>query len=115
MVEPLNTPEGVLVRVKNKLSLALGINTQTLRLLIDRYVSIKYGKAYSKSHFDKVNTFGELTTDKMTIKVFFKYLRIIQIKKITIAITVTTARDKQVTIKEDIMMSVAQPQGDTDD
>jgi hypothetical protein len=115
MPEYLNTPEGVLVRIKNKLNLALNINAQTLRLLIDRYVSIKYGKSYTKNHFDKVNTYNELCIDKMTIKVFFKFLRIIQIKKITINVTVTTARDKEVTVSEDIFMSVAEPKETPDD
>ena len=115
MVEPVNSPEGILVRMKNKISLALGVNPETLRLLIDRYVSIKYGKAYSKSHFDKVNTYGELTSDKMTVKVFFKYLKIIQIKKITIAMTVTTARDKEITVREDVFMTVSEPKENVDD
>lgn len=111
----MNTPEGVMVRIKNKVCLALNINTQTLKLLIDRFVSMKYGRTSSKAHFDKVNTYNELSSDKMTVKVFFKFLRIIQIKKITISVTVTTVRDKEVTVSEDIFMSTYDPKGETDD
>ena len=38
----------------------------------------------------------------MTIKVFFKFLRILNIKKIRFSITITTPRDKEITVYEDI-------------
>lgn len=111
----MNTPEGVLVRIKNKLSLALGVNPPTLKLLIDRYVSMNSGRNSSKAHFDKVNAYDQLSGEKMTIKVFFKYLRILQIKKITIAVTVTTVRDKVVTVSEEINMAVRTQPGEEHD
>lgn len=102
----VNTPEGVLVRIKNKINLAMHINTQTLKLYIDSYVSSKYNKSSTKAHFDKVNAYVDFCRDKMTIKVFFKYLRVLRIKKISFTITVTTARGHEVTVTEDIHMAV---------
>lgn len=102
----MNTPEGVLVRIKNKINLALHINSQTLKLYIDSYVSAKYSKSSAKAHYDKVNNYHDFCKDKMTIKVFFKYLRVLRIKKISFSITVTTARGNEVTVTEDILMAV---------
>jgi len=38
----------------------------------------------------------------MTIKVFFKFLRIINIKKINFKVTVTTSKDKEFTVEQDV-------------
>lgn len=98
----LNTPENVLVRLKNKLNGALGINPQTLKILIDRFVTTNFGHATSKTHFAKVNTYNELTSPKMTVKVFFKYLVIARFRKIKITITGTTFSGKEVTVSEEV-------------
>lgn len=115
MANVFKTSEGVLVVLKGKLFDAMKLNVETLRLAIDRYISIKHGKGYSKSHFDKVNTFHELTSDKMTIKVFFKFLRILRIKKVTITMTVTTQFDKLVTVEEDVYLYMDPSKGETDE
>ena len=96
------TPESVLVLFKTKLCAALNINPTTLKLLIDWYVTASFGKASSKTHFAKVNTYNELSSFKMTIKVFFKFLTIARIKKIKITMTATTVMDKEVTVSEEI-------------
>lgn len=96
------TPESVLVRIKQKLDLALGISTTTLKQLIDRYVVTSFGKTSSKTHFAKVNTYNELSSFKMTIKVFFKYLTIARIKKVKIIIVATTVMDREVTVVEEL-------------
>ena len=98
--QPPNTPEGVLVFMKNKLNIALGIDTRVMKLLIDRFVILNLGKGSSKTHFAKVNTYKELFSPKMTIKVFFKYLNIIRLKSIKITITATTINDREVTVSE---------------
>ena len=38
----------------------------------------------------------------MTIKVLFKYFRIIDAKKVTISVTVVTRRDVTVTVEEEV-------------
>lgn len=96
------TPESVLVRIKNKLDLALGISPTTMKQLIDRYVLTSFGKTSSKTHFAKVNTYNELSSFKMTIKVFFKYLTIVRFKKVKIIIIGTTVTDKEVTVTEEL-------------
>lgn len=101
--EPINTPDGILVRLKNKLCLALGIDTHKLKILIDRFVLKAFnGITNSKVHFDKINTYNEINKEKMTIKVFFKFLKILEITKVRISITVTTKRNVSVTVYEDI-------------
>ena len=98
-----NTPEGVLVRLKDKLCLALGLDVFKIKMLIDKFVVTTFqGVANSKTHFAKVNIFNEITKNKMTIKVFFKFLRIINIKSVRISVTVKTVRDKEYTVHEDI-------------
>lgn len=100
-----HTPEGVLVRLKDKLWAALELDPYKIKMLIDRFVTTSFeGVTSSKSHFAKVNIYNELTKPKMTIKVFFKFLNIISIKKIRISITVTTLRDRDVTVCEDVFL-----------
>lgn len=101
MAEPRNTPEGILVALVKKLSAELGITTSTLKQLIDRFVTMNFGKLSSKTHFAKINTYNEIVSDKMTIKVFFKYLLIARIKKIKISITATTYTDRVVNVEEE--------------
>ena len=98
-----NTPEGVLVRLKEKIRLALGIDVFGLKVLIDRFVSNTFqGIANSKTHFAKVNIYNELAKNKMTIKVFFKFLKIINIKTVRITITIVTPKGKEVSVSEEI-------------
>jgi hypothetical protein len=98
-----HTPEGVLVRLKEKIRLALGIDVSVLKILIDRFVSNTFqGVTSSKTHFAKVNIYNELAKNKMTIKVFFKFLKIINIKNVKITVTITTPRGKEVSVSEEI-------------
>lgn len=98
-----HTPEGVLVRLKEKIRLVLGINTSILKILVDNFVTHTYkGVTSSKAHFAKVNIYNELVKDSMTIKVFFKFLKIITIKRVVITITLTTQRDKEISVTEEI-------------
>lgn len=110
----VNTPDGVLVRLKNKLSIAMGIDIHKLKVLIDRHVMRTFnGKVNSKTHFDRVNAYNELTRDKMTIKVFFKFLRMLDIKSVRITVEVTTKQDNTFKVKEDIDFLIVE--GDKDE
>ena len=98
-----NTPEGVLMRLKEKICLALNIDPFKLRLLVDRFVTSTFANSPgTRINFAKVNINNELTKNKMTIKVFFKFLRILNVKKVRFSVTITTSRDKEVTVYEDI-------------
>lgn len=104
-----NTPEGVLVRLKNKICILLGIDAHLLKLLIDRFVTIAFnGTVTTKLHFAKVNNYNDLTKPKMTIKVFFKFLKIISVKynisSIRITIDINTAKGDKFTVHEDISL-----------
>lgn len=98
-----NTPDGVLVRLKDKLRLKMGIDVHKLKILIDRHVMRVFnGVSNSKTHFDRINTYNELTRDKMTIKVFFKFLKMLDLKSVRITITAKTRSDIEFTVYEDI-------------
>lgn len=90
----LNSPESVLAILKLKICQSLGITTTNLRLLIDHFVAVNFGNKNVGSHYMRVNMFNEISSPRMTIKVFFKFLLIIQIKKIEFTIRVTTAKGK---------------------
>ena len=100
------TPESLLVRLKNKLSLELGINAYSLKLLIDKFITnvVRLDNS-SKAHYAKVNIYNELTKEKMTIKVFFKFLRILNIKRVRFDVTIVTMKDKEITVSEEVTLS----------
>lgn len=99
-----NTPGGILVRLKNKLCLAMGIDSHKLRVLIDQHVMRAFdGKVNSKVHWDKVNTYNDLTRPEMTVKVLFKFFKILDPKSIKITIELTTRNDQKFSVSEDIM------------
>lgn len=103
--ETVNTPDGVLVRIKNKLCMHedLKIDHHKLKLLIDRFVIKAFnGITNARMHHDKINTYNEINKNRMTIKVFFKFLKIIEAKSISISVTIVTKRDIEVTVVEDI-------------
>ena len=101
--EPSNTPDGVLARLCDKLNIKLGIYHHRLKILIDRFVmKVFNGVQNTATHYDKINTYNEIIKNRMTIKVLFKYFRIIDVKKVTISITVVTRRDVTVTVEEEV-------------
>lgn len=111
----VTSAEGVLVRLKTYINERYMINAQTMKILIDEFVSKRYGRGNTKSHFDKVNIYNEMTTDRMTIKVFFKYLRIIKAQKVTFKVTVVNIRGKEVTVEHVVNLPPHQGKGETDD
>ena len=91
------------MRLKEKICLVLEIDPFKLRLHVDRFVTNTFANSPGpRINFAKVNINNELTKNKMTIKVFFKFLRILNVKKIRFSITITTPRDKEITVFEDI-------------
>ncbi len=101
--EPSNTPDGVLARLCDKLNIKLGIDHHRLKILIDRFVmKVFNGVQNTATHYDKINTYNEIIKNRMTIKVLFKYFRIIDVKKVTISVTVVTRRDVTVTVEEEV-------------
>lgn len=101
--EEPNTPDSVLVRLKNKICIAMGIDVHRLKIIIDRHVMRVFnGVSNSKTHFDRINTYNELTRSRMTIKVFFKFLKMLDLKSVRISITLKTRRGQEYTVHEDI-------------
>lgn len=104
-MKPSNSPEGVLVRIKNKLCILLDLNSTRLKLLVDKFVRENMQTSGSKTHYTRVNTYNEFTTDKMTIKVFFKFLRIIEIQSVEFTVKVKTKMGREVSATESIKLS----------
>lgn len=98
-----DTPEGVLMRLKEKLCKALKISGGDLRMYVDRFVNNIFANSPGpRTNFAKVNINNELTKNRMTVKVFFKFLRILNVKRVTFSVTVVTTRDVEVTVEESI-------------
>mgnify|MGYP007060467718 CR=1 FL=1 len=103
MEKNLATAESFFVRIKNKICLTLGIDTYQLSNLIDRYLLIHYPEYDSVTRRAKrTNILSEFTAKKMTVKVFFRFLRILNLKKVRFSITLTTSRDREYTVTEDL-------------
>ncbi len=101
--DPSNTPDGVLARLCEKLNIKLAIDESRLKILIDRFVmKVFNGIQNTATHYDKINTYNEINKNRMTIKVLFKYFRIIDAKKVTIRVTVVTRRDVEVSVEEEV-------------
>ena len=84
-------------------NIKLGIDHHRLKILIDRFVmKVFNGVQNTATHYDKINTYNEIIKNRMTIKVLFKYFRIIDVKKVTISVTVVTRRDVTVTVEEEV-------------
>lgn len=104
-MKPSNTPENVLVRIKHNLSIQLGLSPAKLKLMVDKFVRENMQTSGSKTHYTRVNTYNEFTTDRMTIKVFFKFLRIIDIQSVEFSVKVRTKTGKEVTATESIKLA----------
>lgn len=113
MTTAASTPEGILVRIKNKVSLELGINSIALKLLIDKYVAIHEAPTRLGTHTEKINRYSIFGTDKMTIKVFFKFLRYIEVRKVKFSVTVRNAHQTTVTAYEEVELSPFDKENDT--
>ena len=103
VVSKVSTPGGVLTALKNKLCLELAINTNKLKILINSYTLKAFnGQQTVKMQFDKMNTFNELTKEDMSIKVFFKFLKLLDPKTVKITIEIETKNDQHVSVTETI-------------
>lgn len=108
-MKPPNSPEGVLVRIKNQLCIKLELTPTRLKLLVDKFVRENMQTSGSKTHYTRVNTYNEFTTGRMTIKVFFKFLRIIDIQSVEFSVKVRTRMNKEVTATEEIKLTRGAP------
>ena len=94
-------PEGVFVRLKNKILLALNIDPLRLKILVDRYVLRTHKEeSESKRNSVKSSILSELNAPKMTIKVFFMFLRIIETSEIEFIVKIKTRKGTEATINE---------------
>ncbi len=108
------TPDGVLVQLKNKLLDSAGIDTVQVKRAIDAFVNNAFGGIVnSKTHFAKVNIYNEITREKMTIKVFYKLLKILGFRDVKLTVEATTARGVMVKVSHTVSMLTSE--GEKDD
>ena len=100
--QAISTPEGILVRLKNKICAVMGVDLYQLKCLIDQFINETEEGANGKSNMLRANTCSELNKPKMTFKVFFKFLRILRLKKITIKLVFVTETDQTLEVNEEI-------------
>ena len=101
----IKSPEGVLVNIRTKLCKALELDSSKLKLLVDKFVRENMQVFGSKTHYVRVNTYNEFTGEKMTIKGFFKFLRIINIQSVTITVKVKTNFGREVEVSDEQMLA----------
>jgi hypothetical protein len=104
MKNGLSTPEGVLVRIKHKILKGLGIDVINLKILIDRYVNKEIKTSSADRQKAKTNLYNSLTNNKLTIKTFFKFLRVINAVEVEFIVSVTTTNQIKTTVKEKIKL-----------
>lgn len=110
------SPESVLVSLRDKVMLSLGMTHTTLKMAVDKFVRENMQTTGSKTHYIRGNTYNEFTTDKMTIKVFYKFLRIIGIESVEFSVRVRTKTGRQAQVSSgEISLSrqLATPPTDT--
>lgn len=113
-----NSPDSFLVVIKNQLCRAMGIDNSILVSSIDRFVNQTLPDLDSvKKRYIRTNIFSEFAKDKMTVKVFFKFLRIINIKKIKFNVTVINSKDSVFEVEHsvDFFVRAKDEQGEEDD
>lgn len=97
---PLNQ-ETFLVHLAWKILTGFGGSLNTLNREVSNYVGNIYGRTSQKTQFGRVNLMNELTADKMTIKVFFKFIAAIKLRKIEITIKATAYDNTEVTVTQE--------------
>lgn len=97
----INTPGGMLSRLKDKLLVALGVDASRLALCIERYaVKNNGGVRNSDSHSARTNMLKAIQRGELTIFIFFRILQALEIVNIKFTITVTTKDGKEYTVSE---------------
>jgi len=104
MSENLNVPDAVLVRIKHKILQGLGIDSTALKLIIDNYVNKHITTTSTDRQRAKVNLYNEFTNNKLTIKGFFKLLKVLNVEEVEFKVTIKTKRKIAVSVKERILM-----------
>jgi len=99
-----NVPDAVLVRIKHKILKGLGIDSTALKLIIDDYVNKHITTTSTDRQRAKVNLYNEFTNNKLTIKGFFKFLRILNVQEVEFKVTIKTKGKIGTTVKERILM-----------
>ena len=116
MSEYNNTPDGFLVRLKNLICLKLGIDNNKLKYLIEKFIrSNVYLNTPGKLNYTKSNTFTELNKPSMSIKVFFKFLRIIGVRRFKMTLDLEMLNSRKLTVEETVNFTTGNLEKENDD
>ena len=103
----------MLVGLKSKLCAKIGLDHANMKKLIDSYtVNEMKGINNSKSQFTKMNYYQQFYKPRMTIKTFFKFLRVINVVNVKLSVTITTVRGREITVEDDINLFAVQDSKD---
>lgn len=106
------TPDGILARLARQILALKNIDhkPEVLKILIDRFLE-KNSEGISattehRKHYIKSNLFNEITKNKMTMKVFVKFLMIMQIKKVVFIVRFVDNTDEQREVSQTFNLNV---------
>lgn len=120
-----NTPGGMLANLAYKLKIAKRLEITGIKSAIDKFVMIAFARAKTKSHYAKVNMYNEITAKEMTIRVFMKFLHILEPRKVVFHLEFTDRNGEVTVVSEkvdyvysappDIMQTSVEENNDDDD
>lgn len=99
------TPGGFLAYIMRKLTLLLNVDHANLKILIERYIQVHESTTALKKNHSRINIFNEITKSEASIKVFFKTLAILRIKKVKFILVATTHLNEDIVVTEEFDLS----------
>lgn len=112
----LNTPGGMLIRLKNKILATLRIDPTRLNLLLEKYsIKLNGGRKDHKSQATKTNLSAAINRDYISINKFFGFLMILEPKNVKISVTITLKNGEEYTVDETAIFRTEEPAIITDE
>lgn len=106
----LNTPGGMLIRLKNKILATLRIDPTRLNLLLEKYaIKLNGGRKDYKSQSTRTNLAAALNKDYISINKFFGFLMALEPKSVKISVTVTLKNGEEYTVDETAIFRTEEP------
>lgn len=112
----LNTPGGMLIRLKNKILATLRIDPTRLNLLLEKYsIKLNGGRKDHNSQSTKTNLSAAINRDYISINKFFGFLMILEPKNVKISVTITLKNGEEYTVDETAIFRTEEPAIITDE
>lgn len=100
-VGEINDAARVLARLKDKIFIEEKIDPTTLILLVDRYLVRQDGGTSSGSSIrERGNVVGQLTSDRITIRNFFRLLDVIGTDEVELTVSLKLRNGRRLSVSE---------------